>query len=80
MSKKQPEMTYNDLKRSLMNKKRPGNNLQWARNNMKRPTTTKTQPATTRTYLEQEKKKMQNDQQQVDFEIILQYGAIGSLL
>ena len=47
---------------------------------MKRPTMTKTQPATTRTYLEQEKKKMQNDQQQVDFEIILQYGATGSLL
>ena len=56
MSKKQPEMTYNDLKRPLTNKKRPGNNLQQTRNSMKRPTTTKTQPATTRTYLEQEKK------------------------
>ena len=30
------------------------------------------------TYKEQ--KKMRNDQQQADFEIILQYGAIGSFL
>ena len=58
-SKKQHGMTYKDLKRLSMNKKRPGNNLQWTRN---------------------EKKKMQNDRQQADFLIILQYGANSSLL
>ena len=34
----------------------------------------------TQTYLQQAKKKTWNNQQQPDFEIILQYGAVGSLL
>ena len=79
-SKKRPETTYNDLKRPITTKKRPGNDLQRARNDLKQPTTSKTQPTTSWTYLQRAKKKTQNDQQQADFEIILQYAAIGSLL
>ena len=79
-SKKPPETTYNDLERPIVNKKQPGNDLQRSRNDLKRPTTSKTQPTTTQTYLQRAKKKKQNNQQQPDFEIILQYGAIGSLL
>ena len=79
-SKKQPETTYNDLKRPVANKKRPGNDLQRARNNLKRPTTSKTQPTTTRAYLQRAKEKTRSNQQQPHFEIILQYGAIGSLV
>ena len=36
MSKKQHGMTYKDLKRPSTNKKRPGNDLQWTRNEKKR--------------------------------------------
>ena len=79
-SKKQLEMTYNDLKIHITNKKRPENNLQRARNDLKRPTTSKTQPTTAWTYLQRAKKKTQNDQQRADFQIILQYRAIGSPL
>ena len=46
------------------------NDPQRVRRNLQRPKPT---------YNEQKKKK-QNNQQQPDFEIILQYGAIGSLL
>ena len=67
------------MKRPTTSKKRPGNNLQLARNDLKRLAISKTQPKTTRTYLQQAKKAL-NDQQQADIEIILQYGAIGSLL
>ena len=71
--------TYSNLKRPIANMKRPRNDLQRARNNLKRPTMSKTQPTTTGTYLKRAKK----DAKQTittDFEIILQYGAIGSLL
>ena len=38
------------------NKNQPGNDLQQARNDLKRPTARKTQPTTTQTYLQQAKK------------------------
>ena len=79
----------NDLKRPTTNKKRherpttskkrAANNLQRARNDLKRLTISKTQLKTIRIYLQQAKKAL-NDQQQTDVEIVLQYGAIGSLL
>ena len=55
-SKKRPEMTYNDLKRLITNKKWPGNNLQQARNDLNRPTMSKTQPTKTWTDLQRAKK------------------------
>ena len=65
-------MTYNEQEMTW-------NNLQQARNDLKWLTMSKTQPTMIWTY-QQRAKKMQNHQQQGDFEIILQYGAIGSLL
>ena len=59
-------MTYNDLKRLITNKKRRrGNDLQQARNDLKRPTMSQTQPITTQTYLQQAKKgcEMTNNKQ-----------------
>ena len=55
-SKERPETAYNDLKRSITNKKWHGNDLQQARNDLEQPTASKTQPTTTRTYLQQAKK------------------------
>ena len=72
-SMKWPETTYNKQETTW-------NDLQWARNDLKWSTTSKTQPTVTSTYLQQAKKKMQIDQQQADFQIILQYRANGSLL
>ena len=66
------ETTYNDQEMTW-------NDLQQARNDLKWPKTSKTTyndlniPTTS-------KEKMQNDQQQADFQIILQYGANSSLL
>ena len=72
-------MTLNDLQRTGNDLKRPTmtynqrettwNDPQRVRHNLQRP-----EP----TYNKQ--KKTRNDQQQADFEIILQYGTIGSLL
>ena len=66
---KRSETTWNDLQRPTTSKKRPEtthNEKNTTYNDPNLPTTSK--------------KKMRKDQQQADFEIILQYGAIGSLL
>ena len=66
-SMKWPETTYNKQETTW-------NDLQWARNDLRWSTTSKTQPTVTSTYLQQAKKKMQIDQQQADFQIILNIG------
>ena len=67
-----PETTY-------IKQETTWSNLYQARNDLKQPTTSKKQPKWAEP-TNNEQNKMQNNQQQVDFEIILQYEAIGSLL
>ena len=75
----QPEMTYRNLKWPTMNKK-------WPETTYNEQETTWSNPQQVRHNLQQselinnEQKNMQNHHQQADFEIILQYEAINSLL
>ena len=57
------ETTCNDLKRSIANKKRPGNNLQRARNDLKLPTTSKTQPTTNLPTTSKKRRETTNNKQ-----------------
>ena len=94
MNKKQPETTCNILQQARNDLEQPTTtwkDLEQTRNDLETtyneqettwndPTSkSKTQPTTTQTYLQQAK-KTRNDQQQADFEIILEYRAISSLL
>ena len=70
---------WNDMKRpetTCKKQETTWNELQQTRNDLERLTTSSKQPEPTNN----KQKKTRNDQQQQDFEIVLQYGAIGSLL
>ena len=73
---KRPETTWNDLQRAR-------NDMKWPLTRKKRPETTHNEKDTTYNHLNiptTSKGKTRNDQEQADFQIILQYEANGSLL
>ena len=80
---KRPETTYNEHETRY-------NDLQRAKNDLKSPTASKKGPEMTQNELDTiyndlnipttSKEKTRNDQQQADFQIILQYGANSSLI
>ena len=83
-------MTYNKQETTWNDLQWPENTYSEQETTWKRPTMSKKRPKTTHNELDTtyndpnlpttSKKKTWNNQQQPDFEIILQYGAVGSLL
>ena len=83
MCKKRPEMTYHLQETTWNDLQRGRNSLKWSTSSKKQLETTHNKLDTIYNDLNKpttRKEKMRNDQQQADFQIILQYGANGSLL